>query len=126
MKKYLFLTLFFIIGNTVFAQSNSSKCKCNVTDVTKVVSFGYLVGYNAIFKNTSTKTIDGVYWTEVYYNNAGDLIKQTTDSFNSTSLIDPIQSGFSRNIVRSPRVKGASKVILQIDKVHFTDGTTCQ
>lgn len=126
MKKYLFLTLFFIIGNTVFAQSNSSKCKCNVTDVTKVVSFGYLVGYNAIFKNTSTKTIDGVYWTEVYYNNAGDVIKQTTDSFNSTSLIDPIQSGFSRNIVRSPRVKGASKVILQIDKVHFTDGTTCQ
>lgn len=126
MKKYLFLTLFFIIGNTVFAQSNSSKCKCNVTDVTKVVSFGYLVGYNAIFKNTSTKTIDGVYWTEVYYNNAGDVIKQTTDSFNSISLIDPIQSGFSRNIVRSPRVKGASKVILQIDKVHFTDGTTCQ
>lgn len=126
MKKYLFLILFFAVGNTAFAQTSTSKCKCYVTDVTKVVSFGYLVGYNAIFKNTSTKTIDGVYWTEVFYNNAGDILKQTKDSFNSTSLIDPIQSGVSRNIVRSPRVKGASKVIIQIDKVHFTDGTTCQ
>lgn len=126
MRKYLFLLLICSICHFNIAQTNSSKCKCNVTDLTKVVSFGYLVGYNAIFKNTSTKTIDGVYWTEVYYNNAGDILKQAKDSFNSTSLIDPIQSGESRNIVRSPRVKGASKVIIQIDKVHFTDGTTCR
>ena len=126
MKKNIFLLLFFMMGSNVYSQAHTSKCKCSVVDVTKVVSFGYLVVYNAILKNNSNKTIDGIYWTEVYYNNAGDMIEQVKSSFNSTSIIDPIQSGVSKNIVRTPRIKGASKVVLQIDKVHFTDGGTCK
>jgi hypothetical protein len=126
MKKIIFLLLFFIIGANAYSQTHSSKCKCTVVDVTKVVSFGYLVGYNALMKNASNKTIDGIYWTEVFYNNAGDMIEQSKSSFNSTSVIDPIQSGVSKNMVRTPRVKGASKVVIQIDKVHFTDGSTCK
>jgi hypothetical protein len=121
---YLILFLSFISFNS-FSQRHTSKCKLTVIDVTKVVSFGYLVGYNLTLKNSSSKSIDGVYWTEVFYNNAGDLIKQTKSSFNSTTVLDPIVSGAAKNIVRSPRVKGASKVVIQIDKVHFTDGTTC-
>lgn len=126
MKKIIFLFLFFNIKSNLHSQTHTSKCKCTVVDVTKVVSFGYLVGYNAMLKNTSNKTIDGIYWTEVFYNNAGDMIEQSKSSFNSTSLIDPIQSGVSKNMVRTPRVKGASKVVIQIDKVHFTDGNTCK
>lgn len=125
MKKISLVILLLIVSINSFSQRNSSKCKLTVVDVTKVVSFGYLVGYNLALKNTSTKSIDGVYWTEVFYNNAGDLIEQSKSSFNSTSVIDPILSGVTKNIVRSPRIKGASKVVIQIDKVHFTDGNTC-
>lgn len=126
MKKIPFIILLLIVSINSFSQRYSSKCKLTVVDVTKVVSFGYLVGYDLALKNTSTKSIDGIYWTEVFYNNAGDLIEQSKSSFNSTSVIDPILSGVTKNIVRSPRVKGASKVVIQIDKVHFTDGSSCK
>ncbi len=126
MKKIPLAILLLFVNINSFSHSYSSKCKLTVVDVTKVVSFGYLVGYNLTLKNTSTKSIDGIYWTEIFYNNAGDLIEQSKSSFNSTSLIDPILSGVTKNIVRSPRIKGASKVVIQIDKVHFTDGSTCK
>lgn len=125
MKKSSLLLILIFISLNSFAQRHTSKCKLTVIDVTKVVTFGYLVGYNLTLKNSSTKSVDGVYWTEVYYNNAGDLIKQSKSSFNSTTVIDPIMSGVSKNIIRSSSVKGASKVVIQIDKVHYTDGTTC-
>ncbi len=126
MKKIPLAILLLFVNINSFSNSYSSKCKLTVVDVTKVVSFGYLVGYNLTLKNTSTKSIDGIYWTEIFYNNAGDLIEQSKSSFNSTSLIDPILSGVTKNIVRSPRIKGASKVVIQINKVHFTDGSTCK
>ena len=126
MKKIPLAILLLFVNINSFSNSYSSKCKLTVVDVTKVVSFGYLVGYNLTLKNTSTKSIDGIYWTEIFYNNAGDLIEQSKSSFNSTSLIDPILSGVTKNIVRSPRIKGASNVVIQIDKVHFTDGSTCK
>jgi len=54
------------------------------------------------------------------------MIKQEKASFNSTNVIDPILSGVTKYINRPSIVKGASKVVIQIDKVHFTDGSTCK
>jgi len=100
-------------------------CKVEVDDVSKVTSFGYLLGYSVTFKNDTNKTIDGIYWNVYYYNNANELLKKDNSSFNSTKLIDPIASGFTKTIARSPKVKGASVVIIKITKVHFSDGTSC-
>ena len=126
MKKLLGLLFFGLICNLTFGQQNKGVCKIEVTDISKLISFGYLVGYTAEFKNNSNKTVDGIYWTTYYINNNGDYIKVESDSFNASDLVDPIQSGFKKSLVRAPRIKNASKLIIVVNKVHFTDGSTCR
>ena len=125
MKK-LFLTLIIVlVSNFTFSQTNKGLCNIEIGDVSKAISFGHLLGYSVTFKNNTTKTVDGIYWNVYYYNNANELLKKDNSSFNSTKLIDPIASGFTKTIARTPRVKGASRVIIKISKVHFSDGTSC-
>jgi hypothetical protein len=126
MTKLFFIAVFAFLGYSANLQTNKGLCKVEVNDVSKTTSFGYLVGYSVTFKNNSKKTVDGVYWNEYFYNNNGDLIKEDKSTFNSTAVIDPIASGFTKILVRSPRVKGASKVIIKITKVHFSDGSSCK
>jgi hypothetical protein len=125
MKKLFFIAMIILFGNTINAQSNKGLCKVEVSDVSKVTSFGYLIGYSVTFKNNSKKTVDGIYWDVYYYNNDNELIKKDNSSFNSTKLIDPIAAGFTKTIARSPRIKGASVVVVKITKVHYSDGTSC-
>jgi hypothetical protein len=126
MRGIFKVLLFCLFANFSFGQTSKGACKIEVTDVSKLISFGYLVGYTAEFKNNSNKTVDGIYWTTYYINNNGDYIKTESDSFNASDLIDPIQSGFKKSLVRAPRIKNASKLIIVINKVHFTDGTSCR
>lgn len=125
MKKLFFIAMLILVGNSINAQSNKGLCNVEVSDVSKATSFGYLLGYSVTFKNNSKKTVDGIYWNVYYYNNANELIEKDTSSFNSTKIIDPIASGFTKTLARSPRVKGASVVIVKITKVHYSDGTSC-
>jgi hypothetical protein len=126
MRKILLLVSFIIFTTTAFAQQNRGLCNIEVNDVSKITALGYLIGYTVQFKNNTTKTVDGVYWTAYYYNNDNKLIESEKSSFNSTNLIDPIAAGFSKSIARSPRVKGASIVLVVINKVHFSDGSSCK
>jgi hypothetical protein len=126
MRKILLLVSFIIFTTTAFAQQNKGLCNIEVNDVSKITALGYLIGYTVQFKNNTTKTVDGVYWTAYYYNNDNKLIESEKSSFNSTNLIDPIAAGFSKSIARSPRVKGASIVLVVINKVHFSDGSSCK
>ena len=126
MRKILLLVSFIIFTTTAFAQQNKGLCNIEVNDVSKITALGYLIGYTVQFKNSTTKTVDGVYWTAYYYNNDNKLIESEKSSFNSTNLIDPIAAGFSKSIARSPRVKGASIVLVVINKVHFSDGSSCK
>ena len=131
MKKLILILITFTFFQFSHAQrddgtENKGKCKVEVTDVSKVSSFGYLIGYTVQFKNNSKKTVDGIWWTAYYYNNANELIKSDESSFNSTNIISPIAAGFTKSIARSPRIKGASKVVVILNKIHFSDGTTCK
>ena len=125
MKKLFFIAILIIIGNSINAQKNRGLCSVEVSDISKAISFNYLLGYSVTFKNNTNKTVDGVYWKAYYYNNANELIESDNSSFNSTKIIDPIAPGFTKTLARSPRVEGASIVIVKITKVHFTDGTSC-
>jgi hypothetical protein len=126
MRKILLLVTFIVFTTTAFAQQNRGLCNIEVNDVSKITALGYLIGYTVQFKNNTSKTVDGVYWTAYYYNNDNKLIESEKSSFNSTNLIDPIAAGFSKSIARSPRVKGASIVLVVINKVHFSDGSSCK
>ena len=123
--KNFFLLLLIFISNFLFAQNNQGKCKLIVEDVSKIVSFGYLVSYTVEFKNSSNKTVDEIVWDATFYDNNGVLITKESSSFNATNIINPIASGFTKTLVRSPKVKGASKVFIRITKVHFVDGSSC-
>lgn len=129
MKKTVFLILALLAFQGIHAQgrerNNQGRCKVEVNDVSKVASWGYLITYIVQFKNNTNKTVDGLYWTVYFYNNNGDLIKSEEESFNSDNIIDPIGSGMTKSITRTPRVKGASKAIITLNKVHFSDGTKC-
>jgi hypothetical protein len=126
MKKLVLLLITITVFQFSFSQKNTGLCKVEISDVSKVSSFGYLIGYSVQFKNSTKKSVDGIWWKAYYYNNANELIKSDESSFNSSNLIDPIASGFTKSIARSPRVKGASKVIIKIVKVHFSDGSICK
>ncbi len=126
MKNLFFTAMIIFLCNAAIAQSNKGMCNVEVNDISKVSAFGYLGGYSVEFKNNSKKTVDGIYWNVYYYNNADDLVLEDKSSFNSTSTVDPIATGFTKTLVRSQSVKGASKVFIKITKVHFSDGTTCK
>ena len=124
MKSNL-IVIIFIAFSCAFSQSNPNKCNVEVEDVSELNSFGYLLGYTVTFKNNSKKTVDGIWWKASFYNNADELIKEKNYSFNSDNLIDPIGVGFTKSIVRSPRVRGASIVKIKITKVHYSDDSLC-
>lgn len=126
MKNIFLFLLFMGTLNAVNAQKNKGSCGVEVNDVSRTTSFGYLVAYVVQFKNTTNRPVDGVYWRALYLNNAGDIIESEESSFNSTNLIDPIAGGTTKSIARAPRVKGASKVVIVINKVHFSDGASCK
>lgn len=124
MKTLINLLALFIISSTVVAQPHKDKCKIEVEDVSVLTTFGYL-NYTVKFINKSKSSVDGIYWTAKFYNNSGDLLKTEESSFNSGGLIDPIASGFSKSVARMPKVKGASKVRIEIDRVHFVIEGNC-
>ena len=126
MRKIALILIFTVFFQFSFSQTNTGLCKVEIADVSKLSSFGYLVGYSVQFKNNTKKSVDGIWWKVYYYNNANELIKTYESSFNSSNLVDPIASGFTKSIARSPRVKGALKVVIKIFKVHFSDGTICK
>jgi hypothetical protein len=119
------LILIIDCNNSINAQTNKGLCSVEINDVSKAISFNYLLGYTVTFKNNTKKSVDGIYWKVYYYNNANELIESDNSSFNATNIIDPIAAGFTKTLARSPRVKGASVVIVKITKVHFSDGTSC-
>ena len=123
MKSLIFIPLFLLAVFTANAQENKSIKAVQVTDVSVVNSFGYLVSYTVTFKNTSSKTIDHIGWTVNYYDNSGKLISSEESSFNSDSMVDPIVAGFEKTLVRSPRIKGASKAQIVVKEAHSPDGT---
>ena len=86
MRKILLLVSFIIFTTTAFAQQNKGLCNIEVNDVSKITALGYLIGYTVQFKNNTSKTVDGVYWTAYYYNNDNKLIESEKASFNSTNL----------------------------------------
>jgi hypothetical protein len=123
MKSLFFIPLFLLAVLTTNAQENKSIKAVQVTDVSVVNSFGYLVSYTVTFKNTSSKTIDHIGWTVNYYDNSGKLVSSEESSFNSDSMVDPIVAGFEKTLVRTPRIKGASKAQIVVKEAHSPDGT---
>lgn len=126
MSRVLLILSLLTLSGVAFAQSNVGKCGVEIHDVSSITTFGYLSAYTVMFRNTNEKSVDGIYYTAVFYNNENREIERKEDSFNSSALVDPLAPGVVKSLVRSPRVKGASKLVIVVDRVHFTNGKTCK
>jgi len=126
LKQSIFLVILFFSTSKFIAQTNESLCQLEINDISHVNSFGYLVGYKIQFKNNSNRVVNGIWWTASFYNNDNELIDENESAFNADNIIDPIASGFTKTIARAPRIKGASKVVIVLKKVTFTNGEKCE
>ena len=128
MKKIIFLLAVLPFALSTKAQTNKGLCNVEVNDFIPVVSFGYLVSYDLNIINNSNKIVTAIDWTAYFYGQDGSLVKTVSDSFSSSCRIniDPKSAGHNRNIIRTPRVKGAVKMTVTITKVVFHDGSVCK
>lgn len=127
MSKVRIIVVFLLLMSVgLKAQSNKNRCGIEVADVSCVQLLGYLTSYAVTFKNVSERTVDGIYFRVFFYNNEGRLISEVEESFNSSTWVDPISSGTSKVIMRSPNIKGASKAVVIVDRAHFVNGESCK
>ena len=125
--RFALLFMFVLIPAAfVKGQTHKGKCGVEIQDVSSVSVLGYLSAYTVMFRNATENSVDGIYFTAVYYNNEDREVGRTEESFNSSSLIDPIAPGVVKSLVRTPAVKGASRTVVTVDRVHFTSGKSCK
>lgn len=108
-------------------QPKPSKDLCGVAlgEIKPTVSLGFLVSYSVEIVNNSEKVIDGVYWKATFIDNGKNVIREEDGSFNSTKNVFPIEPDTKRALLRFPRVKGATRVLIELKSVHFSDDSSC-
>lgn len=108
------------------SQTDKGKCGIEVVDVSCVQLLGYLSSYTVTFKNNTERSVDGIYYRVMFNNNEGRLISEMEDGFNSSTWTGPVGPGTTKFIMRYPNIKGASKAVILIDRVHYVNGESCR
>lgn len=125
--KYLFLfNLFLFAFSQLKAQSNNEKCGVKIQDIKSQNVLGRNIGYVVKFDNDNEKTIDGIAWTAFYYDRFGELKGKKEGTWTSGNFIKPVPTNSTLTTTQTSWVKDADDVFITINKVHFTDGSTCK
>jgi hypothetical protein len=83
---------------------------------------GKNIGYIVEFKNNAAVEVDALKWKAVFYDNFDDYKGESEGKWSSGNFITPIKSGESTEDVETAWVKEATKVVIKITRVHFTNG----
>jgi hypothetical protein len=75
-------------------------------------------------RNDSQKTVDAVEWQARFYDNFEDVKGTRKGTWSSGNFISPVKTGESILDLEGVWVDDATKVFIEITRVHFTDGTT--
>lgn len=125
--KYLFLVNIFALSNSIVnAQSNKEKCGIKIQDIKSQNVLGRNIGYVVKFDNDNGKTIDGIGWTAFFYDRFGELKGQKEGTWTSGNFIKPVPPNSTITTTQTSWVKDADDAYIIINKVHFTDGSTCK
>ena len=84
------------------------------------------MGYYVEFINKSGKSIDAIEWKVKFYNNFNDLKGERKGEWSSGNFIKPIKNGAVMKDLEGVWVDGATKIVIEIKRVHYTDGNSCQ
>jgi hypothetical protein len=117
------------LGTSLFFIAPQPKHKglCSVSVVKSYSQnvLGKNIGYYVLFKNNASTPCDAINWTARFYNNFNDYKGTRKGSWSSGNFISPIKTSKTTQDLEGVWVSGATKVYITINRVHFTNGTSC-
>ncbi|MEY4603758.1 MAG: hypothetical protein RIT43_1050 [Bacteroidota bacterium] len=117
----VFALLLCSVGNSV---DHKSRFGITVLKTFSQNILGKNFGYYVELRNDSQKTVDAIEWQARFYNNFEDLKVIRKGNWSSGNFISPVKTGESVLDLEGDWVDDATKVYIEIIRVHFTDGTT--
>ena len=108
-------------GNPV----HTGKCGVNPQKAYSQNLLGRNVGYYVEIKNETDKEVDALEWEASFYNNFNELLEKRNGSWSSGNIIKPCKPDAVVKTLATVWVKKATKVFIKINRVHFTDGSSC-
>lgn len=121
----LTLLIFLNLHNPLQKLTHSGKCGVTPDKAYSQNVLGRNVGYYVEIKNESEKEFDAIEWEAFFYDNFDELLETRPGSWSSGNIIKPCKPQETLKDLDMVWVKKATKVIIKIRRVHFTDGTTC-
>jgi hypothetical protein len=101
--------------------------KCGIIPV-KAYSqnvLGRNIGYYVEIKNETEKEVDAIEWEAYFYDNFDEMMEKKNGSWSSGNIIKPCKPDEIVKTLATVWVKEATKVFIKINRVHFTDGSSC-
>ncbi len=86
---------------------------------------GRNVGYYVEIKNETEKEVDALEWEAIFYNNFDELLEKRNGTWSSGNIIKACKPDEIVKTLATVWVKNATKVFIKINRVHFTDGSSC-
>lgn len=105
-------------------QNHKGLSSIQVLEAATQNTLGYNAGYYVEFKNISQKSIDGVKWKVDFLDNFGTNKGKREGQWQSGNFTQPIEPGDTMKDIEGVWVEGATKIVVTITEVHFTDGTS--
>jgi hypothetical protein len=127
MKKFLLVLAFSsAIGPAVFSQTHKNKCNIEIKGASPHVVMDKLLWYSVDFYNGSQKAVDALEWDAYFYDKFDEVIAVRKGSWSCGDWVKCLQSGETRTDREMPKGIGdADHVRIEVKRVHFVGGTSC-
>ena len=117
--------IFTLISFLLLPNPATEKCGVKVLSSYSQNVLGKNIGYYVELENKSGKTIDAIQWTATFTNNFGDEKGVRKGEWSSGNFISPVEDGEKIIDLEGVWVEEATKISIQIDRIHFTDDSLC-
>ncbi len=120
----LLAAVFILIPCISFCQNHKGLPSIEVLEAATQNTLGINAGYYVKFQNNSQKSIDGVKWKVDFLDNFGTNKGTRDGQWQSGNFTKPVEPGDTMKDLEGVWVEGATKIVVTIKEVHFTDGTS--
>ena len=104
---------------------HTGKCGVNPINAYSQNVLGRNVGYYVEIKNETSKDFDAIEWEAHFYDNFDEFLEKKSGSWSSGNIIQPVKPDEVLKDLKMVWVKKATKVYIKVNRVHFTDGSSC-
>jgi hypothetical protein len=108
------------------AQRHRAICDLEIVDAVTQEIAGRNIGFMLQIRNNNPKTFDALEYKVIYQDGFGEKVGEKQFKWQSGNFIGPIKTGETLEDVRANWVKGANKIQVILQRVHFTDDSICK